>query len=385
VRTLVVTLMFLVPATVGVAQESSPTAFTAEVDSVARDFMRTKGLPGLAVGVIRQGRPVAARGFGVLRLGSDSAVTAETIFHLASVTKPFVATAVMQLVEKGQVDLDAPITGYVPYFRIRHPLTVGITVRQVLNHTAGLPDVTDYAWDRPEYDADALERWIRGLADSSLIAAPGERWQYSNIGFELLAELVAKVSGEVFEVYLQRRILTPLGMRHSTLLMTDVDSARLAWGHERSDSGAVRVSPVYPYNRRHAGSSTLHSDVHDMLRWALANLRRGELDGQRILSGAAYDQLWTPTRDLTTQVRERAQRAGIDLPYESFGIGLSWFVLGHQGRRLINHGGGDRGFRSDLLLAPDDSAAVVVLANDETADVGALARELLALALRPTP
>src|SRR4029079_8645615 len=143
----------------------------------------------------------------------------------------FVAAAVMQLHEQGKVDLDSTVRHYVPYFRMTDRRADRITVRQVLNHTSGLPDVTDSRWANPEYDAGALERYIRGLKDSTLIAAPGEKWQYSNIGFELLADLVAKVSGQPFEDYVQRAILTPLGMAHSTLLMTDVDSVHLATGH----------------------------------------------------------------------------------------------------------------------------------------------------------
>jgi CubicO group peptidase (beta-lactamase class C family) len=100
-----------------------------------------------------------------------------------------------------------------------------------------MPDVTDYRWNYPEYDEQSLERWIRGLTDSALIAAPGERWQYSNIAFELLADLGAKASGESFEIYVQKRILTPLAMRKSTLLMTDIDSSLMAWGHRRASPG----------------------------------------------------------------------------------------------------------------------------------------------------
>ena len=344
--------------------------------------MRESGVPGLAVGIIRPGHPDIEKGYGVTRLGSDTAATGRTIYHMASISKPFVATAVMQLVEAGKVELDAPVTRYVTYFKLKGPRASTITVRQLLTHVAGMPDVTDYAWDRPEYDAEALERWVRGLADSSLISAPGEKWAYSNIGFEVLADLVAKVSGQEFELYERDHILAPLGMTHSTMLMSDIDSTSMAWGHTRSDSGVVSASTAYPYNRRHAASSTMHSDAHDMLRWARANMNRGELDGKRILQAASYDRLWGMERDMFAEISARAAQVGVPLPYESFHQGLSWFVLGWKGHRLINHSGGDRGFRTDLFIAPDDSVAVVVMANQDRADVGVLARQLLGLVLR---
>jgi CubicO group peptidase (beta-lactamase class C family) len=359
-----------------------PDPLIASVDSVAAAFMQEHGVPGIAVGIIRPGHPDIAKGYGVTRLGSDTAATGRTIYHMASITKPFVATAVMQLVEAGKVDLDAPVTTYITYFKMKDPRAATITVRQLLTHVSGMPDVTDYAWERPEYDAGALERYIRGLADSTLNAKPGENWDYSNIGFEILAELVAKVSGQEFEVYEREHILAPLGMTHSTLLMTDIDSTAMAWGHTRSDSGVVSATTAYPYNRRHAASSTMHSDAHDMLRWARANMRRGELDGQRILKAGTYDQLWGVQRDMFEALTAAAAAAKVELPYESFHQGLSWMVIGWKGHRLINHSGGDRGFRTDLFIAPDDSVAVVVMANQDGADVGILARSLLGLVLR---
>ena len=209
-----------------------------------------------------------------------------------------------------------------------------ITVRQLLTHVAGMPDVTDYAWDRPEYDAGALERYVRGLADSSLIAAPGAGWAYSNIGFEVLADLVAKVSGQEFEVYEREHILAPLGMTHSTLLMTDIDSTATGLGAQpRSDSGVVSArAAAYPYNRRHAASSTMHSDAHDMLRWA---------DGQHAPRRAGretdppvprrYDTLWRVERDMFKEIQARASQAGIELPYESFAPGNELVRAGVEG------------------------------------------------------
>lgn len=350
----------LVAASLNAALAQSPLA--GKLAQLSQDFYTTQRLPGLAVGVLIDSQVVYRAGFGTTRMGGGQPITPSTLFHMASITKPFVATAVVQLSNAGKVDLDAPVTRYVPYFRMKDSRASSITVRQLLTHTAGMPDVTDYRWNFPEYDEQSLERWIRGLADSALIAAPGERWQYSNIGFELLADLVAKVSGESFEDYVQKRILTPLAMRKSTLLMTDIDSSLMAWGHRRASPGPFAIAAYYPYNRRHAGSSTLHSNVDDMLRWARANLQRGALDGARILPDPAYDQLWKEQHDMLPAMR----RAGGNRPdVERMGVGLSWFLETRAGTRYVSHGGGDHGFRTDLLLAPDQRVAVVVMTNSE--------------------
>lgn len=326
-----------------------------------------------------------ATGLGVTSLNGGAPVTERTVFHLASVTKPFVATAVMQLVEQGRMALDQPVTAYLPYFAMKDTRARTITIRQLLGHVAGMPDVTDYRWDRPEYDDGSLERYIRGLKDSTLIAAPGAVWQYSNIGFEVLADVIAKVSGQPFEAYIQQRILTPLRMTKSTLLMTDIDSTLIAWGHSQDSTGRYRQNADYPYNRRHAASSTLHSNVTDMLRWARANLHRGELDGVRILQASSYEEMWKPGRDLMATLGVRARQAGVAVPYDSIATGLSWLLATRQGRHLVMHSGGDNGFRTDLLLAPDEGIGIVVLLNGDRADPGALSTRLMDLVVMPKP
>ena len=365
------------------APVSNPVADS--VAAVAARFAAKTKVPGLAVGVWRAGVVVYRGGFG--RTGGQTdgrTVGPETLFHMASVTKPFVATAIMQLVEAGTVALDSSVVRYLPYFALKDPRARSITVRQVLTHTAGIGDVTDYQWGKPEYDAGALERYVRGLEDSTLIAAPGEKWQYSNIGFEVLADLIAKVSGMPFEDYVQQRILTPLGMRKSTLLMTDIDSSLMAYGHSPDSAGVYHRNAAYPYNRRHAASSTLHSNVDDMLRWGAANLGRGSLEGARILAASSYDELWKPQRDMTAELTERANRAGVKLPFEAMAVGLSWFLPTRGGRHLVWHSGGDNGFRTDLLLFPADSLAIVVMANGDAANVTELSTALLE-AVRPNP
>lgn len=362
-----------------------PMARAGMADSLAavvERFAIKEQVAGLAVGVWHAGQVVYRGGFGTRGGGvGDPRVGPETIFHMASVTKPFVATAVMQLVEVGKVALDSTVTHYLPYFAMKDPRARTITVRQVLTHTAGIGDVTDYRWPTPEYDDGALERYVRGLADSTLIAAPGEKWAYSNIGFEVLADLIAKVSGLSFEDYIQQRILTPLGMGKSTLLMTDIDSTLMAYGHTKDSAGAYRPVGYYPYNRRHAASSTLHSNVDDMLRWGAANLGRGALGDTRILAASGYDELWKPQRDMLPELAERARQAGVKLPFDSMAVGLSWFLPVRGGLHLVTHSGGDTGFRTDLLLVPAEQVAIVVLTNGDRTDPGALSAELLRVVL----
>jgi CubicO group peptidase (beta-lactamase class C family) len=353
----------------GASQSGTPQALEATV----RNFAEQQRLPGLAAGVWRRGEVILRIGVGHQAGPGSPPIDGETVFHLASVTKPFVATAVMQLVEDGKMCLDCPLRDYLPYFSMQGPGADRITIRQILTHTAGMGDTSDFRWTTPEYDDGAVERYVRSLTPVRLDFAPGSSWRYSNRGFDVLADAIAKADGRPFESVIQQRILTPLGMRRSTLLMSDIDSARMARGHRRDGS------PVgyYPYNRRHAGSSTLHSTLDDMLRWAAANLERGAVDQRRILPASAYDELWRPYRDIRTTIAEQASRAGHVFPYDSMAIGLSWFLPVEQGRQLVYHSGSDPGFASNILLSPAEQIGVVVLINGSGADPRALSRALL--------
>ncbi len=153
----------------------------AKLQPFVQHVVESFGLAGLAIGIVKSGELVYTQGFGVRSLETREPVTPRSLFHMASVSKPFVATAIVQLVEQGKLALDAPVVTYLPYFRLKDPRSKEITVRQMLSHTAGMPDADDYHWYAPEDDEEALERYVRSLAGEELIAAPGEKYAYSNV------------------------------------------------------------------------------------------------------------------------------------------------------------------------------------------------------------
>ncbi len=313
-----------------------------------QSMMRETKMPGLAVGIVENGRLVYARGFGLMNIGEPGRpVTTKTLFHMASITKPFVATALMQLAERGKVDLNAPVIRYLPYFRLADPRYKEITVRQMVSHISGMPDVKDYEWDKPQYDDGALERYVRSLTDKTLRWDPGTKFAYSNMAFEVLGDLVAKVSGVSFDDYVQAHILKPLAMNSSTLLFKQAGRNLLADGYARGKDGSFSAVAHYPYNRAHTPSSNLHSNVEDMARWMMANLNRGELDGKRILKRSTYDLMWAPV----------AQTA----PGQH--VGISWFLGQLEGEKTVTHSGADDGFGTNLILVPEKKLGIVYMTN----------------------
>ena len=320
-------------------------SISAEIDDYLENLVEVEGIPGIALAVVRDGSVIYSRAFGVREVGKDERLTPEHIFHFASVSKPFVATAVVQLAERGKLNLDDPVVKHLPYFRLADERYGDISIRQMLDHTSGMPDVEDYEWDNPQSDDGAAERYVRSIAPEQLLWEPGSGWQYSNMAFDVLGDLIAKVSGMSFEEYVRKHILEPIGMVESSFIHAQIDEALRTTGHI---GNPATPSAVYPYNRRHAPSSTLNSSVAEMTRWMLININRGELDGTRILREESYELLWTSTTD--------------------HDIGLSWFLYEEDGNREVSHGGSDLGFRSHIMLAPDDGIGIVMASNWQLTD-----------------
>ena len=244
-------------------------------------------LAGLAVAVVRDDE-VVTRGFGVRDLDTRAPVTPETMFHLASVSKPFVATAVVPLARPERrepaLDLDAPIFDWIPEFSLADGRAGEVTARGLLSHSSGLPDVSEYGWHDPQLGDDALSLFARSLSAWRLKTDPGTAFSYSNAGYELLGLLVSRVTGTTFEDAMRQHVLVPLGMRESTFLRSAVPARLAASPHV----GMPLLVPegAYPYTRRHAPSSTLHSNVVEMCRWIVANVAPSGAPRPRALRGS---------------------------------------------------------------------------------------------------
>jgi CubicO group peptidase (beta-lactamase class C family) len=354
--------------------------YAAELQPLLEEFIGKHRVPGFTIVVVERLRVAYSHSFGVTDSEHPKPVTNRSLFHMASVTKPFTATAVMQLAQRRKIALDAPAAEYLPYFKVHGEHKGVVTVRQMLTHTAGLPDVTDYRWGDPHDDDGALERYVRSLRDLQLEFAPGTAFRYSNIGYDILGDVVRKASGKTYDDYVYDHILAPLGMTASTLLARKVGRRRLVLGHVLDSEGDPSASRVYPYNRAHSPSSGLISHARDMTRWAIANLNRGELRGRRILRSKTYDAMWKSARELG------------DLPGGSgTSVGMGWFLKTHRGNLLVTHSGGDTGFLSDLALLPEKGIAVVWMSNCDWTDSGPLNGPVtyaaldVALGLRPQP
>jgi CubicO group peptidase (beta-lactamase class C family) len=339
------------------------------------NFREEFAIPAVQLGVIKNGQVVFAGSCGVRSLNTREAITNRSLFHLASLSKPLTAIAVLQLVEQGKVRLEGRVVDYLPYFRLKDDRFRDITIQQLLAHTSGLPDLEDYEWDRPKHDEGAAERMVRRLSDQELKTAPGERFRYSNIGYDILGDVIAKASGTSFEAYLKDHLFSPLDMADSTFLKAEVPQGLSVSPHRKGFSTLFmqRVEKVYPYHRAHAPSSTLHSNVGDMLKFCQAMLAGGSFRGKEILKPASHRLAWSEQADQGLRDGQKAEWMGK--------VGLGWFMGSYRGTRMISYVGADPGFRASMALLPEKGIAVICMGNSDTMRVGRLSRAALDLAL----
>jgi CubicO group peptidase (beta-lactamase class C family) len=314
--------------------------------------------PGYAVGVVRDGRLVHARGFGSADLDHGVAIGPRSVFNVASLSKQFTAAAVALLIRQGKVSLDHEVRRYLPEF----PAYPGpIRVAHLAYMTSGLkeyyqlPRPNGQTWDRDVFTvADAIRAT---LSQPEPDFAPGSRWAYSNVNYMLLAEIVSRVSGEPFPRYVERHIFTPLGMTRSHV---DDDLSRVVpgrvTGYNRRESGGyrreLRLSPHY-------GGSGVFTTLEDLARWDHA-LDQHKLDGPEL-----------------TRLLLSTRRFEHDKTNDAFGL-----VWGEQrGRRTLWYEGGDAGFSSCMIRFPDDRFTVIVLSNLGSGEAARYARRIADLLL----
>ena len=302
------------------------------VDDYIAAQMSRQHIPGLSLAVLQDGKPVKVQGYGVANLELGTPATPETVYPIGSVSKLFIAAGIVLLAADGKVGLDDPVGKYLDD---APEAWRAITVRHLLTHTSGLVRETPGLQLKAQSDIDA----IRAAFATPLAFAPGEKWQYSNLGYFVLAEIVSRAAQTAWPRYLQERIFGPLGMTATRTTTVEELVPRRAGGYHWIDDQHYRNAPFVPGVRP---SGAFISTVLDLARWDAA------LYSDAVFSAAQRELIWTPVK----------LKDGSEKPY-----GFGWEV-GKIGRhRQVKHAGTMLGFRSQLLRFPDDGLTVVVLAN----------------------
>jgi CubicO group peptidase (beta-lactamase class C family) len=338
---------------------------------------------GLALGVVRDGSLESFHGHGLADIASSSPVTHDTVFRIGSITKTFTAIAVMRLWEQGLVDLDAPANHYLRAYKLvpAKPSFHPATLRHLLTHTAGIPEVLHVAdllhpgWGpfdaRPAVRSVKVGEPLPSLAEYyrgglRLVVEPGSAFAYSNHGFATLGQIVEDVSGMPLERYFREHIFEPLGMADTDLLRSELVASRLATGYVLGAGGATAVADRDWID---AGGGGIYSTTRDLARYLAALLGGGANEHGRVLQPATLSTMFEPH-----------YRPDPRLP----GVGLAFFRGDAGGHRVVGHEGVLPGFNSAVSLAPDDGIGVIALTNGSSGasmwlptELGRLLRDLL--------
>lgn len=341
---------------------------TAAIDAFVAKMLETYAVPGAAIALVLPDGSTYTRGYGVRDTVAGAPVTADTQFAIASVTKSFTALGMMLLVDEGKVDLDAPVTDYLPEFRLSDPaLTPKVTVRHLLTHTTGM-ERNNAATGNPTITRDEI---VALAAETPLVAAPGEKHIYSNVNTVAAARIIELVSGQSWEAFTRERILTPLGMTSATLDVAALQrQPDYALPHELDlVAGMVPGAPFDAYAEAPAGG--INASANEMLRYLQLQLGDGTAAGARLLKPESLAELHRTqvATDETSQGSGAARRAaeqGVPAPTTligDFGYGLYWYTERLQGHRVVQHDGQAPGYSASVSFAPEENVGVVVLTN----------------------
>ncbi len=341
------------------------TQATDDLDDFVRQEMSKANIPGLALGIAKAGAVQVARGYGLADLEHRRPVTANTVFHIASVTKLVTATMLVKLLHEKRSVLDEPIGKYLDFAVVNpHAAATPITFRHLLTHTSSISDAKYYEIDfrSPGADAtlelaDLLKNYLRPggryySADGCFLkAAPGAAWDYSNIGYGLLGHLASRIGGTDMRELTREQIFAPLGMGHTYWSIAETPAAESAVPYDVADGKLIATQPVgFP----DWSAGMLRSSVGDLAKFVAACANGGVASGNRILPAAAQAEMFT-------------SRTSAQLPDWLTGQALGWMASNLDGapglNPIFNHWGGDPGVFTAVYAEPGTRTGVVIFTN----------------------
>lgn len=344
----------------------------ARFEAIAEALVANGRIPGLAMAIVKDGRILSARGYGITDTRAPEPVDAHTVFRLASLSKSFAGTMTGILVNDGMLRWDSHLTDYVPSFRMSMPdAAQRITVADILSHRMGLPH---NAFDRDlEGNAGYHDLTLR-MANAPMRCAPGDCYAYQNVAFSLIGDIVFATTGQFYSEAVARRIFKPLGMHDASYGLEGIEaSARWARPHVRARGGWASLVPKPTYYRV-APAAGVNASISDMAQWLLAHT------GHRpdVLPAPLLATLHAPLVETPGETRGASWRRS---RLTTAGYALGWRSFDYSGHQVVFHGGAVQGYRGAMALVPEQDLGVVILWNSESALPGGLLPTILDNAL----
>jgi CubicO group peptidase (beta-lactamase class C family) len=343
------------------------TGLPPDLDEYVARTMREFNVPGIAVAVVKDGRVVIAKGFGVREQGKPATVDENTLFGIASNSKAFTAAALAMLVDEGKLSWDDRVIKHLPGFQMYDPyVTREMTVRDLLTHRSGMGlGAGDLMWWPPtNFTREEITRNIRYLKPVSSFRT---RYAYDNVLYMVAGEVLKSISGKNWEEFIKERIFTPLGMTRSNTTTKDLrPGENVVSAHAMAD-GALKPIPFNNLDNV-AAAGAINSSVAEMSKWLIAQLANGRYragDGteKRLFSERQNQEMWSPQTILPINQNPPPQMAALKPNFSAYGLG--WVLQDYLGHKVVSHTGGLAGMVSKVTLVPDLKLGIVVLTNQE--------------------
>lgn len=328
-----------------------------ELDTYLDEIKRALPVPGISIVVISNDS-VYSKSSGIANARKDP-LHADLPFSAGSISEPMLATAVMKLSASGKIKLDDPVAQYLPYFKLSGKVNKSVTIRHLLSHTSGIQHY-NLMWDMPDNTAGALEATTRSIAEQQpKFPVAGSRVSRSPYNYDILADLISKVTGKPFEEYVDREVFKPLGMHASSFSKPAVSV--MPFSITNWLSYTTRQDSLYPYNRENGGSNGLHSSAGDMASWMYMLLNKGKTTGKPFVANAGFETFFSPQ-----------YRTG-----EASSVGFGWDINGKEDEEIYTKISKITSFSSGVTLIPGQKAGIAVFSNIGDFDTAEITRNII--------
>lgn len=355
-------LLFLLNVTTSIGQEIDYKELDRYIEKTVADW----DIPGVSVGIVKDGEIVFEKGYGVMEVGKRKSPDEHTLYAIASNTKAFTAAIIAQLVEEGKLNWTDKVQQYLPYFEVYDPMISRmVTVEDLLSHNVGLGTFSgDAIWYKSELTTEQIVRRIKYVPQAYEFRAG---YGYSNLMFITAGDLIEKVTGKSFKENVTQRFLKPLEMQRTVVSVHDYGSNKnVATPHGRTDGKNYSIPHVSWDNVQSTGG--LVSSVHDMSKWMIFNMNHGVTDTDTLFSQNSRNNMWNLHNSMGVN---QVKRNSTGSQYSGYGLG--WFIGDYHGHFRVRHGGGYDGMISTVQMLPDENLGVVVLTNGVKAPTNAIA------------
>lgn len=347
--------LFILSVVIVSAQET-PSFIKDSLDAYIQKGLVNWQIPGLAVCVVKDGKVVVMKGYGIKEVGGNDKVDENTLFMIGSNSKAFTGTALAMLADEKKLSLDDHVQKWLPDFKLYDPwVTKEANIRDLLCHRLGFET---FQGDFMYFDSDLSTAEVRDkFSKVKPLYSFRSRWGYTNAAFMTAGEIIPRVTSQSWEKFLKERIFTPLEMNNTLALSKDIETAANKTSAHTVVQGVLKKIPYGKIDNL-AAAGSISSSIHDMSHWVMMQLNNGMYNNKQVISAGAIAETWKP-HSILGNGGHPFNRAHFSL------YGLGWFLQEYSGRKIVSHTGGVNGYLTSVALVPEEKLGIVVLTNTD--------------------